>query len=125
MDNHTAIIHEFTRKCLRIYSEDLSETAIEKLEQDLPEYAETINNGGGYDLDQRIAAQEAALGSCREAFEGLEAELDGLRALIRRVQAMGDRLSDDEIYNRLADVYENGQSPELMQLLTDCQEALK
>lgn len=67
MDNHEAIQHEFTRKCLRIYSEDLSKMAIEKLEQDLPEYAETINNGGGYNLDTRLATLTAERDALREA----------------------------------------------------------
>lgn len=63
----------------------------------------------------------------REAVQlaALTTERDSLRELVRRVKAMGDRLSDDEIYNRLADAYENGQSLELIQLLTDCQEVLK
>lgn len=81
-----AIQHEFTRKALRFFYEDIPKDEYDGSEDDLREYAANINESFGYDLDQRIAAQEAALGSCREAFEGLEAENERLRAAVERLQ---------------------------------------
>lgn len=106
MDNHTAVTHEFTRKCLRIYTEDLSKMAIEKLEQDLPEYAETILHGGGYDLDKQIAALQAERAALSLQSDGLKqhaaqslikyadaaAESEGLRAERDVLQAENTQL---------------------------------
>lgn len=45
------------------------------------------------DLTAKIAAQEDALGSCCEAFEGLEAELDGLRAAHQELSRLAREVS--------------------------------
>lgn len=57
--DHEAVIHGFVRKALRYAGDEADFDEREQLEEELPEYAETIANGGGYDLDQRIATLQA------------------------------------------------------------------
>lgn len=101
-----AIQHEFTRKCLRFFYEDIPEDEYDGSEDDLREYAANINESFGYDLDQRIAALEAErdglLEACADALEwindfgmhspvrfGGEAEL-----AIKLTKALGDEQDD-------------------------------
>lgn len=80
--DHTAIIHGFVRKCLDYFNEEFDDGEREQLlEEDLPEYAETIITGGGYDLDQRIAT--------------LQAENERLRLLVKRTIDAGSQLFSD------------------------------
>lgn len=65
------IQHEFTRKCLRYFYEDIPEGEYDGSEDDLREYAATINEGFGYDLDKRIASLEAERDGLREAHREL------------------------------------------------------
>lgn len=66
--DHAAVQHGFIRKCLEYFNEEFDAGEREQLlEDDLPEYAATINEGGGYDLDQRIAALQAERDALREA----------------------------------------------------------
>lgn len=102
------IQHEFTRKALRFFYEDIPEGEYDSSEDDLREYAATINEGFGYDLDKQIAALTAERTQLR-------AESDGLRALVGRVV---DGLPHTNYYQYYGDI-------ELRQLLKDCQEALK
>lgn len=68
-DNHTEIQLEFTRKCLRFFYDDIPQDEYDGSEDDLREYAATINEGHGYNLDTQIAA--------------LTAERDRLRAALK------------------------------------------
>lgn len=58
-DNHTEIQLEFVRKALRFFYEDLPEGEYDGSEDDLQEYASTIIEGFGYDLDTQLAALTA------------------------------------------------------------------
>lgn len=68
-----AIQHEFTRKALRFFyaDDDMTQKELDGLEEELPEYAETINNAGGYDLDKRIAALTAERDRLRDQLQAM------------------------------------------------------
>lgn len=107
MDNHEATQHEFVRRALRFFYEDLPEGEYDGSEDDLREYAATINEGHGYNLDTQLAA--------------LTAERDALRALVQRVNEIGPQLTD----SLTGDGLESSTSPKLTRLLADCKEVLK
>lgn len=76
---------------------------------------------GGLDTGaEQVAAQEAALGSCREAFEGLEAELDGLRTLVQRIIALENSAGLHDRHTEKQGL----KTPKLQKLLMDCRVAV-
>lgn len=70
--DHVLVQHEFTRKCLRLFTENISSYEYATLEEDLDATAETImESGQGYDLDKRLAELEAENKRLREAHQEL------------------------------------------------------
>lgn len=80
--NHTALQHEFVRKCLRYMGDEADLDEREQLEEDLPEYAASIAHFGGYNLDQQLAALTAERDSLRAEVARLKNSVDTLLAFV-------------------------------------------
>lgn len=98
--DHTATQHDFAERCLRFfYAEvDIEEDEHTALANDLPEFAATIIEVGGYDLDKRIASLTAE----RDA---LQAENTLLREALRPFAEIGKIEFSD--YDRTIPVHFN------------------
>lgn len=112
-----AIQHEFVRKALRFFTEDLPEGEYDGSEDDLREYASTITEGLGYDLDQRIAAQlaenEQLRGKLFKAAKSLKRIIKGWRdyaagdycQTYNPERGKGLRMAADDLENYVYDAY--------------------
>lgn len=98
--NHEAVIHGFVRKALRYAGDEADNEEREQLEEDLPEYAETILTGGGYDLDKRIAALQSENERLKNSVDAL---LDFINGKITRDELKA-RIAANEARRALGEV---------------------